>query len=164
MSDHPHEEEDDIEFGVLTVSTSRTLEEDDSGDALQRAIEDDGHAVAHRDLVGDDRQRIQATVLTLVEEGADAVVITGGTGLAPSDVTVDAVGPLCDRRIPGFGELFRMLSYEDIGATALLSRADAGVVEDVPVFCLPGSEQAATFGITELVLPTIGHILGHTQE
>jgi molybdenum cofactor biosynthesis protein B len=164
MSDHPHEEADDIGFGVLTVSTSRTLPEDDSGDALQEAIEADGQTVVHRDLVGDDRRAIQATVLAFLDTGADAVVITGGTGLAPSDVTVDAVVPLCDRQIPGFGELFRMLSYDDIGATALLSRATAGIVEDVPVFCLPGSEQAATFGITELVLPTIGHILGHTQE
>jgi len=164
MSGHPHDEVDDVAFGVLTVSTSRTLDDDDSGDALQRAIEDEGHTVARRDLVDDDYREIQATVLALVEDGVDAVVVTGGTGLAPGDVTVDAVRPLCDRAIPGFGELFRLLSYEDIGATAILSRADAGVVEDVPVFCLPGSEGAATFGATELVLPTIGHILGHTQE
>lgn len=164
MTDHPHAEAADIEFGVLTVSSSRTLEDDESGDELERAIVDDANTVAHRDLVGDDRREIQATVLAFVEEGVDAVVITGGTGLAPSDVTVEAVEPLCDRTIPGFGELFRVLSYQDIGATALLSRARAGVVDDTPVFCMPGSTQAATFGIDELVLPTIGHILGHTQE
>jgi molybdenum cofactor synthesis domain len=149
---------------VLTVSTSRTLADDESGDAIVRGIENDGHRVVERELVGDDREAIRAAVLALVEAGAEAVVITGGTGLAPDDVTVDAVGPLCDRAIPGFGELFRSLSYDDIGPNALLSRADAGIVDTVPVFCLPGSTQGATFGTEELVLPTITHVLAHTQR
>lgn len=159
-SDHPHHELEDVAFGVLTVSTSRTLEDDPSGDALVAAIEADGHDVVQRDLVTDDREAIRAAVLALIEGGAETVVVTGGTGLSPDDVTVEAVAGLCDRGIPGFGELFRMLSYEDIGPHAMLSRTYAGVVDTVPVFCLPGSEQAATFGTEELVLPAIGHILG----
>jgi molybdenum cofactor biosynthesis protein B len=162
-TDHIHDEPGEVAFGVLTVSTSRTLDDDESGDAIVRAIEDEGHHVAARELVGDDREAIQAAVLALAES-AEAVVITGGTGLAPDDVTVDAVAPLCDRAIPGFGELFRVLSYEDIGPNALLSRAHAGVVGAVPVFCLPGSTQAATFGTEELILPTITHVLAHTQR
>jgi len=162
-SDHFHGDVDEATFGVLTVSTSRTLDDDDSGDAIVQAIEDNSHRVRERNLVSDDREAIRAAVLALAER-AEAVVVTGGTGLAPDDVTVDAVSPLCDRAIPGFGELFRTLSYEDIGPNALLSRAHAGVVDTVPVFCLPGSTQAATFGTEELVVPTITHVLAHTQR
>jgi len=162
-TDHPHHELEDVAFGVLTVSTSRTLADDESGDALVAAIEADGYDVVERDLVTDDREAIRAAVLALIEAGAETVVITGGTGLDPADVTVEAVEELADREIPGFGELFRMLSYEDIGPRALLSRTYAGVIDTTPVFCLPGNEQAATFGTEELVLPTIAHILGHTH-
>ena len=164
-SNHPHHEVETVTFGVVTVSTSRTLEDDKSGDALEALIEDAGHDVARRELVGDDRDAITATVAALVEaDGIEAVVLTGGTGLSPEDVTVEAVRPLTDQEIPGFGELFRMLSYDDIGPRALLSRAFAGSCDGVPVFCLPGSTQGATFGTEELILPTIGHVLGHTQE
>jgi len=163
-TDHPHHEVPEVSFGLVTVSTSRALETDESGDAIAAAVEGDGHAVARRELVGDDRESIAVLVAALIEEpGVDAVVLTGGTGLSPEDVTVEAIRPMLDQEIPGFGELFRYLSYEDIGPRALLSRAFAGTRDGVPVFCLPGSEQAATFGTEQLILPTIGHILGHCQ-
>lgn len=162
--DHPHHELQTVSFGVLTVSSSRTLETDTGGDRIQELIEADGNEVAVRELVGDDRDAIAATVEALVDrEDVDAVVVTGGTGLSPEDVTVEAVRPLFDQEIPGFGELFRYLSYEDIGPRALLSRAFAGSADGVAIFCLPGSEQAAAFGTEELILPTVGHVLGHTQ-
>ncbi len=161
---HPHHEVDEISFGVVTVSSSRTLETDKSGDALVETIESGGYSVGRRELVGDQQDAITATVEAMIEmEEIDAVVVTGGTGLSPTDVTVEAVKPLFDQSIPGFGELFRYLSYEDIGPRALLSRAFAGSRDGVPVFCLPGSEQAATFGTEQLVVPTIAHVLGHTQ-
>jgi molybdenum cofactor biosynthesis protein B len=161
---HPHHEVDEISFGVVTVSSSRTLETDKSGDALVETIESGGYSVGRRELVGDEQDAIAATVGAMIEmEEIDAVVVTGGTGLSPTDVTVEAVTPLFDQSIPGFGELFRYLSYEDIGPRALLSRAFAGSRDGVPVFCLPGSKQAATFGTEQLVVPTIAHVLGHTQ-
>lgn len=162
--DHPHHEVPDVGFGVLTVSSSRTLAEDEGGDALVASIEADGFAVAERSLVGDDEQDIAAGVLAMVDSDAvDAVVVTGGTGLAPADVTPEAVQPLADRAIPGFGELFRSLSHDDIGPRALLSRAFGVVIDGVPVFCLPGSRQGAVFGTEELILPTVAHVVGHTQ-
>jgi len=162
--EHPHHEVPEISFGVVTVSTSRTLANDESGDALVAAIEGDGHRVARRELVGDNKDEITAVVAALIEaDDADAVVLTGGTGLSPEDVTVEAVRPLLDQEIPGFGELFRSLSFDDIGPRALLSRAFAGSKDGVPVFCLPGSTQAAQFGADRLILPTIGHVLGHCQ-
>jgi molybdenum cofactor biosynthesis protein B len=161
---HPHHEVEEISFGVVTVSSSRTLETDGSGDALVETIESGGYSVGRRELVGDQQDAITATVEAMIEmDEIDAVVVTGGTGLSPTDVTVEAVRPLFDQSIPGFGELFRYLSYEDIGPRALLSRAFAGSRDGVPVFCLPGSEQAATFGTEQLVVPTIAHVLGHTQ-
>jgi molybdenum cofactor biosynthesis protein B len=161
---HQHLELETVSFAVVTVSSSRTLETDEGGDKIQDLIESDGHSVPVRELVGDEREAIAATVEALVErDDVDAIVLTGGTGLSPEDVTVEALRPLFDQEIPGFGELFRSLSYEDIGPRALLSRAFAGSQDGVAVFCLPGSKQAAAFGTEELILPTVAHILGHTQ-
>jgi molybdenum cofactor biosynthesis protein B len=161
---HSHLELDTVSFGVVTVSSSRSLENDPGGDRLQELVETDGHEVVVRELVGDEAEAIAATVEALIERSdVDAIVLTGGTGLSPEDVTVEAVRPLFDRAIPGFGELFRYLSYEDIGPRALLSRAFAGSTDGVAIFCLPGSKQGASFGMEELILPTVAHVLGHTQ-
>ena len=159
--DHHADDAEAIGFGVLTISSSRTVGTDESGDVLVDAIERDGHTVAVRDIVTDDEAAIARCVEELAsEDGVDAVVSTGGTGLTPDDVTVEAVRPLFGREIPGFGERFRARSVEDIGPHGMLTRATAGVVTGVPVFCLPGSEQAAEFGAGELVLPVVGHVVG----
>ncbi len=161
---HSHLELETVSFAIVTVSTSRNLENDPGGDRLQELVEADGHEVAVRELVGDETEAIAATVEALVDRPAvDAIVLTGGTGLSPEDVTVEAVRALFDQAIPGFGELFRYLSYEDIGPRALLSRAFAGSTDGVAIFCLPGSKTGAAFGMEELILPTVAHILGHTQ-
>jgi len=163
--DHHAHDATTVEFGVLTVSSSRTSESDASGDRLVTAIEGAGHAVAVRDLVTDDERTIRERVGEMVDtDGVDAVVTTGGTGLSPEDVTVEAVRPLFDREIPGFGEQFRARSVEQVGLHGMLTRATAGVADGVPVFCLPGSEQAADFGVTELVLPVVGHVVGLTDH
>ncbi|MBV0903437.1 MogA/MoaB family molybdenum cofactor biosynthesis protein [Haloarcula salina] len=165
--DHSHEDHDHhahdadaVSVGVLTVSTSRTLDDDPAGDVIAATLEDAGHEVAFRRLVDDDPAAIADAVVDLLDDGADAVVTTGGTGLTPDDVTVDALTPLFDRPIPGFGELFRWLSYEEVGPMAMASRATAGAVEDRLVFCLPGSENAARTGTEDLIAPALGHLLG----
>lgn len=161
MTDHHAHDAESVGFGVLTISSSRTPETDESGDALVEAIEDDGQAVVVRDLATDDEQAIAHRVEELVShEGIDAVVTTGGTGLSPDDVTVEALSPLFDRKIPGFGEQFRAQSVDEVGPHGMLTRATAGIVDGVPVFCLPGSEQAASFGATKLVLPVVSHVVG----
>jgi molybdenum cofactor biosynthesis protein B len=162
MSDdhHAHDAER-IAFGVLTVSSSRTLETDPSGDALADGIDDEGHTVAVRDLVADDERAIRDRVQDVAgRDDVEAVVTTGGTGLTPDDVTPEAVRPLFDREIPGFGEQFRAKSVEDVGPHGMLTRATAGVLDGVPVFCLPGSQQAAAFGMGELIAPVVGHVVG----
>jgi molybdenum cofactor biosynthesis protein B len=159
--DHHHHDADAVGFGVLTVSSSRTLESDASGDAVAAAIEDGGHSVAVRDLVGDDERAIRRRIEGLLDhDGVDAIATTGGTGVTPDDVTVEAVRPLFDRDLPGFGERFRARSVEEVGPHAMVTRATAGIARRVPVFCLPGSEQAAAFGASELIVPIVGHVVG----
>jgi len=173
--DHSHSHDDraehhahdatSVSVAVLTVSSSRTLADDAGGDAIVAALEESGNPVAARDLVADDEQAIRRAVDDFAgREGVDAVVTTGGTGLTPDDVTVEAVRPLLDREIPGFGEQFRARSVEEVGPHGMLTRATAGVSGDVPVFCLPGSENAARLGARELVAPTVGHVLGLVRE
>jgi cyclic pyranopterin phosphate synthase len=166
MADHHHAHDAaDVAFGVLTVSSSRTAETDESGDALVATLEDAGHAVVSRELVSDDRQAISERVTGFVTAGeVDAVVTTGGTGLTADDVTPDALVSLFDREIPGFGEQFRARSVDDVGPHGMLTRATAGIISGVPVFCLPGSTQAATFGAAELIDPVIEHVVGLTDQ
>jgi len=156
---HAHDAEG-VDIGVLTVSTSRTLDDDPAGDIIAAACEDAGHEIAERRLVADEMDAIEDAVAALLDDGVDVVLTTGGTGLTPDDVTVDAIEPLFDRPVPGFGELFRWLSYEEVGAMAMASRATAGVVDDRLVFCLPGSENAARTGAEKLVAPAVDHLLG----
>lgn len=144
---------------MLTVSDTRTLDTDVGGRLAVELVEADGHLVIARRLVPDEVEGIRAACETLVaEEPVECLVVTGGTGVAPRDVTVDAVRPLFDRELPGFGELFRNLSYTEIGAAALLSRATAGILRNRPVFLLPGSPAAVELALTRLILPVIGHL------
>ncbi|MDQ2072500.1 MogA/MoaB family molybdenum cofactor biosynthesis protein [Haloarcula sp. H-GB4] len=159
-NDHHAHDAEGVDIGVLTVSTSRTLDDDPAGDIIAAACEDAGHEIAERRLVADEVDAIEDAVAALLDEGVDVVLTTGGTGLTPDDVTVDAIEPLFDRPIPGFGELFRWLSYEEVGPMAMASRATAGIVDDRLVFCLPGSENAARTGAEKLVAPAVGHLLG----
>ncbi|MFC7201556.1 MogA/MoaB family molybdenum cofactor biosynthesis protein [Halospeciosus flavus] len=159
--EHHHHDLSDVGVGIVTVSSSRTLDDDPSGDAIASAFEDGAHTVATRELVGDDYDRIQSIVDRLVSrDDVDVVVTTGGTGVTPDDVTVEAVRPLLDKDLPGFGELFRDRSYDEIGTRVVGTRALGGVSDEVPVFCLPGSENAATLGAEEIIVPEAPHLAG----
>lgn len=160
--DTPHDHgaaASDAEFGIVTISSSRSESEDESGDAIQELIETEGYCVSSRSVVDDDFDAIQETIREAIEAGADVVVTTGGTGLTPDDLTVDALRPLFDREIPGFGEEFRQRSKKQVGLAGLLSRVTAGVIAETPVFVLPGSENAVRLGVEELVLPELDHLL-----
>ena len=159
--DHHAHDLDELGVAILTVSSSRRLEDDPAGDAIAAAIEGAGNEISVRELVGDDHDGIQGTVGRLVgREDTDGVVTTGGTGVTPDDVTVEAVEPLFDKRLPGFGELFRTLSYEEIGTKVVGTRATAGITDGVPVFCLPGSENAVRLGSEEIIVEELPHLAG----
>lgn len=148
-------------LGVLTVSDTRTPETDKGGDTVVQLVEEGGHIVKVRTIVPDDFTRISEVLQRWIAiESLDAVILTGGTGIAKRDVSIEAVESLCTKIIPGFGELFRYLSFtEDIGTRAIASRATAGVSSDVLLISLPGSVGAVTLGITKLVLPEIRHLV-----
>jgi molybdenum cofactor biosynthesis protein B len=150
---------------VITVSDTRTLETDTGGASVEELLVAAGHPVLSRSIVPDDAGAIAGALrAALGREGVDAVVLTGGTGVAPRDVTPEAVEPLLDRVLPGFGELFRMLSYQQIGSAALLSRALAGLASGRVVFVLPGSRGAVQLAMEKLVLPELGHLLAEARK
>jgi molybdopterin adenylyltransferase len=152
-------------WAVLTVSSSRTLAEDRAGDRLAALLTAAGHDRIQRRLVADDAAAITFAVNELLETtGVDVIVVTGGTGISPSDVTPEAITPLLERHLEGFGELFRSLSFEQIGAAALLSRALAGTAHGRGVFVLPGSPAAAELGVSKLVLPVAAHLIGQLRR
>lgn len=148
-----------VPTAVLTVSDTRSLETDTGGAAVAALLEEAEHPVVAREVVRDEPGAIAAAVhAALSRADVRALILTGGTGVAPRDVTPDAVEPLLDRVVPGFGELFRALSYQEIGSAALLSRALAGIASGRPVFVLPGSRGAVRLAMERLVLPELGHL------
>lgn len=149
-----------VGFAILTVSDSRTPETDRSGELIAELIGGAGHRVAGRELVADEPEAIVAAAdRLLAEPGVQILVATGGTGVGPRDRTVDALGGRFERTLPGFGELFRALSFEEIGAAAMLSRAVAGLLGGRAVFLLPGSPAACRLAMEQLILPQAGHLV-----
>lgn len=139
-------------IAVLTVSDTRTLADDKSGNLLAERINDGGHRLADRGIVTDDKYAIRARLSSwLIDPRVDAVIVTGGTGLTGRDLVPEAVAPLLDRMTEGFGELFRWLSYQDIGTSALQSRAFAGSANGRLVFCVPGSRGACELAWDQII-------------
>jgi molybdopterin adenylyltransferase len=143
---------------VLTISDSRTEATDTSGAAIVEALTGAGHVLTGRKLLKDDPGPVTNAVRSATVS-ADVIITTGGTGITSRDSTFEAISKLLEKRLDGFGELFRMLSYEEIGAAAMLSRACAGTIRRTAVFSLPGSEKAVRLAMTRLILPELGHIV-----
>jgi molybdenum cofactor biosynthesis protein B len=145
---------------VLTISDTRTPETDTGGDVVEETMRGAGHEVVAREIVRDEATSIRTTLVDLlVRSDVDAVVTTGGTGISARDTTYEVVERMVEKRLDGFGELFRMLSYEEIGAAAVLSRALAGAVGIKFVASLPGSRNAVRLGMEKLLVPEIAHIV-----
>ena len=143
---------------VVTISDSRTEDNDTSGDAIAELLTSAGHDLTGRALVKDNPDAVRQ-VLTSRAGSVDVVITTGGTGITSRDSTYEAIAALLDKRLDGFGELFRMLSFNDIGSAAMLTRACGGTLGRTAVFSLPGSEHAVRLGMTKLILPEIGHVV-----
>lgn len=149
-----------VSCAVITVSDTRTEETDTGGHAIVSLLRDDGHVVIDKAIVKDDPDRARALVERhLADARVQVIITTGGTGITSRDGTYEAVSTLLDKTLTGFGELFRMLSYEEIGAAAMMSRAVAGIARGRIVIALPGSEHAVRLAMTKLVLPEIGHLV-----
>ncbi|MCX8071327.1 MAG: molybdenum cofactor biosynthesis protein MoaB [Candidatus Binatia bacterium] len=144
---------------VITVSDSRTAANDDSGQLICKLLREAGHRVEQYRILQDEPALILGALQTLPEAAA-AVLINGGTGLARRDTTYETVSRLFDKEITGFGELFRVLSFEEIGAAAMLSRATAGVIGRRVLFSMPGAPRAVELAMKRLILPELGHVVG----
>ncbi|MFO1009078.1 MAG: molybdenum cofactor biosynthesis protein B [Planctomycetota bacterium] len=154
-----------LRFAVLTVSDTRDAATDRGGPFLVDGLAAAGHTTTVRAIVKDDAAEITAAVrAALARDDVDLVLTTGGTGIAPRDVTVPTLERLFDAEIPGFGELFRMLSYQEIGSAAMLSRACAGLVAGKVVLALPGSPKALRLALEKLVLPEAGHLAAEAAK
>ncbi len=151
---------------VITVSDTRTEETDKSGQLMKTMLGEAGHEIKRYEIVKDERAEITAAITRGTDEPSiDVILLNGGTGIAARDTTVEAVGSMLEKEMPGFGEIFRYLSYtEDIGSAAILSRAIAGAARGKAIFSVPGSTGAVKLAMTKLILPELGHIVRELRK
>jgi molybdenum cofactor biosynthesis protein B len=160
MIPHPDHNAIPINCAVITVSDTRTIETDKSGQTIQQLLKDRGHKILEYAIVKDEPEQIRGTLNQLdINSKLQAIIINGGTGIAPRDTTFDVISSLLTKTIPGFGEIFRYLSYQEIGSRAIASRAVAGVKNNKLIFSLPGSSNAVKLAMNELILPELNHLV-----
>lgn len=168
MSVHAHKKEapKSVCCAVITVSDTRTEETDKSGKLMKSLLKDSGHEIGFYAIVKDDKETITSAFLEAAENpDVQAVLINGGTGIAKRDITIETISPYFEKEIVGFGELFRMVSYlEDIGSSAIMSRASAGTYKNKAVFVTPGSSGAVRTAMEKLILKELGHVIRELQK
>ncbi|ELY59078.1 MogA/MoaB family molybdenum cofactor biosynthesis protein [Natronolimnohabitans innermongolicus] len=146
--------------GVVTIATERRLETDAAGETIATALKSADHEIVTREHIGSDHDRIQSIVSRMIDRGdVDVVLTAGATSIEPSDVAIEAVEPLLDKRLTAFGELFTRLVYEAVGTRAVAARTVAGVADGVPVFCLPGNADASRLALENLILPEVAYLI-----
>ncbi|MBN2318780.1 MAG: MogA/MoaB family molybdenum cofactor biosynthesis protein [Acidobacteria bacterium] len=160
VAEHKSRSNFPAKVAVVTLSNSRSLDTDTSGDVIQELLEKNGHRVPARKVLPDNLKILQTTLRGLLRnKNVQAIITTGGTGLAVTDVTIEAVRPMLDKELPGFNSLFMLLSYPQVKSAAMMSRALAGTIKGKVIFCLPGSPRACKLALESLILPELGHIL-----
>lgn len=165
VAEHRAAARSNLSLAVLTVSDTRTLETDTSGALTQELAETAGHRVIERVIVPDEPDRIRPLLQAYRERAdLDAVLLTGGTGISPRDQTFETVSSLLSKPLPGYGELFRMLSYAEIGAAAMLSRAVGGLIGPLVVLTMPGSRAAVRLAMEKLILPELPHLVREARK
>jgi molybdenum cofactor biosynthesis protein B len=161
-----------LKFAVFVCSTSRYMQlqkgeetDDVSGENIRVLLKNAGHIVLFKKIIADDKALIQEAVKSVLDSAdLDAAIFCGGTGIAPSDITIETVSPFLEKTLPGFGEIFRRLSYDKVGSAAVMSRAVAGVAKGKVLFCIPGSPDAVRVSVEMLILPEAPHIVRHARE
>jgi len=164
-SEHKKNVPKKISVGVITVSSSRTLETDKSGHWISKRARKEGNTVVLHQVIPDEATTITRTVIDAISAHAlQILILTGGTGISSKDVTIEAVSPLFDKELTAFGILFAQLSFEEIDSAAILSRATAGLVGKTVLFCIPGSLKACQLACKNLIFPELGHLVKHVEE
>ena len=162
---HKRETPGNIKVAVISVSTTRKLSEDKSGAWIKKQARKEGHEVVIHQVVTDEVMAIQELVHHVTDKiNPNVIIMTGGTGISPRDVTIEAVKPLFEKELTAFGPLFAQLSFEEIDSAAILSRATAGIIKQTIVFCMPGSIKACKLACNHLIFPELGHLLKHIKE
>ncbi len=160
IAEHKNKSDIRANVAVITLSTTRSADNDQSGDIIQKLLERAGHTVLVRKVIADNRTVLRATLRELIrQKNLHAIITTGGTGIATSDITVETVRGMLEKELPGFTALFMLLSYPQAKSAAMLSRTLAGTLKGRPIFCLPGSPRACQLGMESLILPELGHML-----
>lgn len=163
--EHRHGAPQSVTLAILTVSTTRTIDTDESGHWMAQYCIQEGHRVAAHEVVSDHTDAIGKALLHMIADPSpQAVIVTGGTGIAPQDVTIEAVQPLFTKKLSAFATLFTQLSHEEIGSAALLSRASAGIIGKAVVYCIPGSLNACKLACKKLIIPELGHLIRHLEN
>lgn len=159
MVPHPDQQIIVANCAVITISDSRTVDTDQSGKIIQDLLAARGHRLENYRILQDEPQQILALVQQLVQiDNLDVIICNGGTGVAPRDTTYDTIAQILEKTLPGFGEIFRWLSFQEIGSRAIASRAIAGIYQNKLIFSLPGSSNAVRLAMTQLILPEISHL------
>ena len=162
---HKKNAPENLKLAIISVSTTRKLSEDKSGAWIKKQAKKEGHEVVIHQMVTDEIMAIQELVGHVITKiNPDAVIISGGTGISPRDVTIEAIKPLLEKELTAFGPLFAQLSFEEIDSAAILSRATAGTIKDSIIFCMPGSIKACKLACNSLIFPELGHLLLHMKE
>jgi molybdopterin adenylyltransferase len=161
--DPSHLQEISVSAGVITVSTSRSGKEDKSGEIIKDLLKNADILVGFSSLVPDQISAIRGQVIKALEI-CNCIILTGGTGITSDDCTIEAVTPLFEKTLEGFGELFRMKSFSEVGTRVILSRATAGIIGKKIIFCIPGSPNAAILATREIIIPEVRHILTHAGK
>ena len=158
--EHKEKSPRSVSCAVLTISDSRTEEDDESGKLIREKLIENGHRVLSYSILRNEAGTIEEKIEELLgREEVQVIITSGGTGVSRRDITVETVEPLLEKRLPGFGELFRSLSFQEIGTPAMMSRATAGVARGKVVLCVPGSLGAVTLAMEKVILPEIGHMV-----
>lgn len=152
----------DIRCGIITISDTRTFASDGSGALIQDVLIEKAHIIVRYEIVKDEPTQITTLIEALIAQECKVIITNGGTGIARRDSTFEAIDALLEKRLPGFGEIFRMLSYQSIGPAAMLSRATAGTYRNALIFCLPGSTNAVQLALTKLIVPELAHLVWET--
>jgi molybdenum cofactor biosynthesis protein B len=165
VQEHRAQSPNHVAAAVITISDTRTVENDTSGRTIADSLKQAGHQVLAWEIVPDEPQRIRELISRLQKlPNLDAILITGGTGIGSRDQTFETLSPLLTKTLPGFGELFRMLSYPEIGAATMLSRAIGGLIDRTLVLAMPGSTAAVRLAMDKLILPEIGHLVREARR
>lgn len=160
VQEHKQDAPRSLNCMVITCSDTRTPETDTSGQLIQKLLEESGHRIVAYHVTKDDPGQITHRIaLGIWKHGAQIIIVNGGTGISRRDSTFEAVNKMLEKRLDGFGEIFRLLSYQEIGSSAIMSRATAGIIDGRVVFSIPGSEHAVRLAMEKLILPELGHLV-----